>query len=166
MKKDKFKPADRILLDKLAPHDVINIQKTNNTEKENFETSKKNFIKFFSLNELFYIENLPVDYHSLNSLNDFERFFAPFVLRELDLFKGIYKISYVLYIIEEVEYQEFNKLHEFLKDEKLYIEHSSLNRMPFINGFYFDKDTEVEFMKEKENPAISNLDLFTRLIFF
>lgn len=165
MKKDKFKSADRLLLNKLSPHVVVKSLKNILNEKEFYEKSKEIFVKFFSLNELFYIENFPLDDSYINSLNDFECFLVPFILRDLDLLKGIYKNYYLFYKIEEIEYEEYDRLNEFLKDEKLYKNYSSLNRNPFINGFYIDKNTEVEFIKERDNPAITNLDLFTRLLF-
>jgi len=153
IKQNKFKPSDKLLIKKLSPH--VPVKGLNNSMIN--ENNRKSFIKFFSLNELFFIENLPLNHLCLNILNDFECFLAPFVIRDLDLLKGIYKNYYIIYKIEEVEYEEYERLNEFLKEEKLYQTFSSLNKKSFINGFYIDVDTEVEFIKEKENPSITIL---------
>jgi len=131
-------------------------------ENYNYPNLKKDFIKFFSLNELFYIENISVDPISLKSECDYKNFFLPFIIRELDSLKGIYKNNFTVYKIEAVEYEEFDRLNEYLKDENLYNNYDSFKRIPFINGFYIDKETEIEFINYVENPGISNLDLFTR----
>ncbi len=166
IKKDKFHSSDKLLFEKLYHFLLAHTLKKRSIDDEEdlipATDTKKEFIKFFSINELFYIENIPVDSNTLNCLNENENFLFPFLIKEFDLLKGIYKHDYVIYKIVDVEYEEYDKLNEFLKEEKLFKNHICSLRKPFINGFYVDKNTEMELIKNEQNPALTDLDIFTR----
>ena len=143
-RKNKFNYADNILINKLSPY---NIDITKN--------SKNLCINFISEKEFFYIENIPLNEEILNSFSKYEKYLLPLVIRNFDLLKGYNKNNFVIYKISQVEYEEYDNLNEFVRDQKLFKVCNTNIKKAYINGFYVDQNTEIVII-DKESDSLNS----------
>jgi hypothetical protein len=147
-KRNKFLYSDTLLYKKLSPYkfdEIENYEKYQNEDLKEFN-KKKYHMKFVSENEFFFVENLSIEQNALRNYSDYQRFLFPFIIRDLDTLKGIYKLNFIAYKIVDIEYEDFDKLKEFIKDEKINKIYNTGNKPAFINAYYINEYTNFQIV--------------------
>lgn len=151
IKNAKFLACDKALIKRITP--ILYQAKTLENTIGIGKNRKIPYEKLVSIGQFFYIHKGTIC-NSTDLMSDVENFIFPFSMRKIDATKGIFKDDYIIYQIIDIEYEDYDKLKEFLKEEKIFNTYKFSLKNSYVNAFYIDENTEIS-INEPENFPLS-----------